>query len=65
MIGGDDVVKNAKVEAFACLKQPLQIVAPIVRELEQKLTPVTAVRDVPYKTGQEVSIGAWHRLRNP
>ena len=64
VIGGDDVVEDAKAEALARFVEPVQVVLAIARELEQELTPVTAVRDVPDQAGEKLSIGARHRLNS-
>jgi len=39
----------------------MQITAAITRKLEQKLSLMAAVSNVPDVTGQEVTIGARHR----
>jgi hypothetical protein len=40
----------------------VEITASITRKLEQKLSLMAAVGNVPDVTGQEVTIGARHRL---
>ena len=51
VVGRNHVIEDAQSEALARLEQPLQIVTSIPSELEQELTPMTAVSDVPDKTG--------------
>ena len=62
VIGCDDVIEHAQTEALSRFEEPMQITAAITRKLEQKLSLMAAVGNVPDAIGQEVTIGARHRL---
>ena len=62
VIGCDAVIEHAQTESLLRFEQPVEITASITRKLEQKLSLMAAVGNVPDVTGQEVTIGARHRL---
>ena len=60
--GGHRVAEHARGESFARLEQPAQPGLSITFELQKELTPMTAVRDMPDKAGQKVTVGTWHPI---
>jgi hypothetical protein len=61
MIGRDHVIEYAQTKALLGFEKPMEITATITRELQEKFSLMTAVRDMPDVSGQEVAVGAWHR----
>jgi hypothetical protein len=51
LVGGDYLIEDAQTEALARLEQPPQAVKSIASELEQEFAAMTAVSNVPDKTG--------------
>ena len=62
VVGRDHVIEHAQTESLLRFEQPVEITASITRKLEQKLSLMAAVGNVPDVTGQEVTIGSLHRL---
>src|ERR1041384_296751 len=62
VLGRDHVIEHAQTKSLLRFEQPVEITASITRKLEQKLSLMAAVGNVPDVTGQEVTIGARHRL---
>src|SRR5581483_10550749 len=60
VIGCDNVIQDAQTEAPSCLKDPMQIAAPIARELQEKFPLMAAMRDVPDMAREKVTVCSWH-----
>ena len=60
MIGRDHVIEHAQTESLLRFEQPVEITASITRKLEQKLSLMAAVGNVPNVMRQEVAVGPWH-----
>ena len=54
------VIKQAQLIALAGFIQPVAIVVAVDAGLEQKITIVTTVRDVPYQARKVISICSRH-----
>jgi hypothetical protein len=61
MVRRDHVVQYAQAKAFARFIQLSHESASVARELQQGLSAVTAMGDVPDEIGQEMTVGMWHR----
>ena len=60
MVAGDLVVEHAEIETLAGLEEPGHPQAPVARELQQEVSAVAAMSEVPDVAGQVESIGAGH-----
>jgi hypothetical protein len=63
VIAGGDVVQNAQSVSLGRLKQPEFPAQAVAFKLQQKLSAMTAMGDMPYATGNIESIGSGHEQR--
>jgi hypothetical protein len=62
VVGRHHVIEHRQTKAFLGLENPVQITPAVARKLQEKFLLVAAMGDVPDVTGQEMAIGARHRL---
>jgi hypothetical protein len=62
VIARNHVVQDGQTKALLSLEEPVQITPSIARELQEKLSLMAAVRDVPDVSGQKIAVGARHRF---
>jgi len=62
MIGRDHVIQHAQPESLARLEEPAQVSVSIVGKLQEKISLVAAMSQMPDMAGQEMAVGSWHRF---
>ena len=60
VVAGDLVVEDAEIETLAGLEESGHPQAPVARKLQQEVSAVAAMGEVPDVAGQVESIGAGH-----
>ena len=58
VVGSSGVIEHAQVETLSGLKQPVPPATSVTDELQQKLTAMAAVREMPGPARKEMTIGA-------
>ena len=60
MVGGCHIIQDAKPETFLGFKQPMQPPFLVFGKFQQKFSFMTSMGDVPYVSGDVMSVRSWH-----